>query len=170
MTTNDGNSTMDSSTLQSDSPSIDEKARNEAGESLPHDSRSPSPASASKNEGNGNPELTPVTSAKEADAGASNNDGSDDVSANYPTGLRLALITIALCLSVFLMALDNSIIATAIPKITDQFNSLPDVGVSFHCIRITSDCLTSHSGMEVRISSPLRHASCCTGNSIRSFR
>ncbi|KAK3496013.1 major facilitator superfamily-domain-containing protein [Neurospora crassa] len=46
----------------------------------------------------------------------------------YPTGLKLGLITIALCLSVFLMALDNSIIATAIPKITDQFHSLPDVG------------------------------------------
>ncbi|KAK3347390.1 major facilitator superfamily-domain-containing protein [Neurospora tetraspora] len=46
----------------------------------------------------------------------------------YPTGLKLGLITIALCLSVFLMALDNSIIATAIPKITDQFHSLQDVG------------------------------------------
>lgn len=46
----------------------------------------------------------------------------------YPTGLKLTLITIALCLGVFLMALDNSIIATAIPHITDQFNSLNDVG------------------------------------------
>ncbi|KAH9902351.1 putative efflux pump [Xylariomycetidae sp. FL2044] len=46
----------------------------------------------------------------------------------YPTGAKLALITLALCLSVFLMALDNSIIATAIPKITDQFNSLGDIG------------------------------------------
>ncbi|QSZ35301.1 hypothetical protein DSL72_008170 [Monilinia vaccinii-corymbosi] len=46
----------------------------------------------------------------------------------YPTGLKLQLISLALCLSVFLMALDNSIIATAIPKITDQFHSLDDVG------------------------------------------
>ncbi|KAF7878843.1 hypothetical protein EAF04_000046 [Stromatinia cepivora] len=46
----------------------------------------------------------------------------------YPTGVKLQLITLALCLSVFLMALDNSIIATAIPKITDQFHSLDDVG------------------------------------------
>lgn len=46
----------------------------------------------------------------------------------YPKGLALVLITLALCLSVFLMALDNTIIATAIPKITDQFNSLADVG------------------------------------------
>ncbi|KAF7309754.1 Major facilitator superfamily transporter [Mycena indigotica] len=46
----------------------------------------------------------------------------------YPEGLKLALITIALCLSVFLVALDNTIIATAIPKITTQFNSLDDIG------------------------------------------
>lgn len=46
----------------------------------------------------------------------------------YPSGLRLGLISLALCLSVFLMALDNSIIATAIPKITDKFHSLGDVG------------------------------------------
>ncbi|CAJ2500864.1 Uu.00g037170.m01.CDS01 [Anthostomella pinea] len=46
----------------------------------------------------------------------------------YPTGTKLVLITVALCLSVFLIALDNSIIATAIPKITDTFHSLPDVG------------------------------------------
>lgn len=46
----------------------------------------------------------------------------------YPSGLKLGLITLALCLGVFLMALDNSIIATAIPHITDQFNSLDDVG------------------------------------------
>ncbi|KAJ7061484.1 major facilitator superfamily domain-containing protein [Mycena amicta] len=46
----------------------------------------------------------------------------------YPEGIKLALITVALCLSVFLVALDNTIIATAIPKITDQFKSLDDVG------------------------------------------
>ncbi|KAJ4187484.1 hypothetical protein NW755_006976 [Fusarium falciforme] len=46
----------------------------------------------------------------------------------YPTGMKLVLITLALCLAVFVMALDNSIIATAIPKITDAFGSLNDVG------------------------------------------
>ena len=46
----------------------------------------------------------------------------------YPTGTRLALIVLALCLTVFIMSLDNAIIATAIPKITDQFHSLEDVG------------------------------------------
>ncbi|KAI1752006.1 MFS general substrate transporter [Xylaria castorea] len=46
----------------------------------------------------------------------------------YPKGVKLLLISVALCLSVFLVALDNSIIATAIPAITDQFHSLGDVG------------------------------------------
>ncbi|KAJ7124552.1 major facilitator superfamily domain-containing protein [Mycena epipterygia] len=46
----------------------------------------------------------------------------------YPEGIKLTLISLALCLSVFLVALDNTIIATAIPKITDQFQSLDDVG------------------------------------------
>lgn len=51
-----------------------------------------------------------------------------DDGSEYPSGLKLVLINLALCLAVFLMALDNSIIATAIPKITDQFHSLADVG------------------------------------------
>jgi len=46
----------------------------------------------------------------------------------YPSGIKLALISIALCLSVFLMALDNTIIATAIPAITNQFHSQTDIG------------------------------------------
>ncbi|KAF2645802.1 MFS general substrate transporter [Massarina eburnea CBS 473.64] len=46
----------------------------------------------------------------------------------YPTAWKLAVITVALCLSVFCMALDNTIIATAIPRITDQFKALNDVG------------------------------------------
>ncbi|KAJ7174071.1 major facilitator superfamily domain-containing protein [Mycena crocata] len=53
---------------------------------------------------------------------------SDQDAIDYPGGLKLILITVALCLSVFLVALDNTIIATAIPKITDQFQSLDDVG------------------------------------------
>lgn len=46
----------------------------------------------------------------------------------YPTGVKLGIIIASLCLSVFLMALDNTIIATAIPVITDKFNALDDVG------------------------------------------
>ncbi|KAK7961963.1 Bcmfs1 [Apiospora aurea] len=52
----------------------------------------------------------------------------NDDNIEYPSGIKLGLIILALCLSVFLIALDNAIIATAIPKISDEFNSLPDVG------------------------------------------
>lgn len=42
------------------------------------------------------------------------------MSKDYPQGMKLILITIALALSVFCLALDNTIISTAIPRITDQ--------------------------------------------------
>ncbi|KAK0658710.1 major facilitator superfamily domain-containing protein [Cercophora samala] len=45
----------------------------------------------------------------------------------YPTGWTFACIIIALVLSVFLVSLDMTIVATAIPKITDEFNGLEDV-------------------------------------------
>ncbi|MCJ1387089.1 MFS sugar transporter [Xylographa soralifera] len=47
----------------------------------------------------------------------------------YPGGLKLIIVVVALCLAVFLVALDNTIIATAIPRITDRFHSLEDVGL-----------------------------------------
>jgi hypothetical protein len=37
----------------------------------------------------------------------------------YPTGFRVAAIVVALALGIFLVALDMTIVATAIPKITD---------------------------------------------------
>ncbi|CAG8949328.1 hypothetical protein HYFRA_00004954 [Hymenoscyphus fraxineus] len=47
----------------------------------------------------------------------------------YPGGLKLALLTFGLCTANLAVALDNSILATAIPKITTVFpNSLKDVG------------------------------------------
>ncbi|EPS43044.1 hypothetical protein H072_2976 [Dactylellina haptotyla CBS 200.50] len=54
----------------------------------------------------------------------------DDAEANhvYPTGSALASITVALVLAIFLVALDRTIISTAIPQITNEFNSLGDVG------------------------------------------
>ncbi|KAH7381082.1 major facilitator superfamily domain-containing protein [Cadophora sp. MPI-SDFR-AT-0126] len=58
----------------------------------------------------------------------------------YPTGLRLAFIVLGLCLAVFVVALDNTIIATAIPKITSQFNSLNDVGWYASAYLLTTGC------------------------------
>jgi hypothetical protein len=53
--------------------------------------------------------------------------GEDDET-KYPKGGPLAILTFGLCLATFVVALDNTIIATAIPKITTVFNSLNDVG------------------------------------------
>ncbi|KAI5196479.1 MFS transporter [Aureobasidium subglaciale] len=50
-----------------------------------------------------------------------------DLEVEYPTTFKLVLITIALCLTVFCIALDNTIIATAIPKITDHFKAIDDI-------------------------------------------
>ena len=46
----------------------------------------------------------------------------------YPHGLKLWIILGALCLAVFLVALDQTIISTAIPKITDRLKSIQDIG------------------------------------------
>ncbi|KAJ9626359.1 hypothetical protein H2203_003991 [Taxawa tesnikishii (nom. ined.)] len=49
-------------------------------------------------------------------------------SSTYASGLKLLSIVTAVVLSVFLVALDMTIVATAIPRITDQFHSLDDAG------------------------------------------
>ncbi|KAI1259344.1 major facilitator superfamily domain-containing protein [Xylariaceae sp. FL1019] len=46
----------------------------------------------------------------------------------YSTGVRLALVLSSAFVSIFLVSLDRLIVTTAIPAITDQFHSLPDVG------------------------------------------
>ncbi|TGJ87914.1 hypothetical protein E0Z10_g800 [Xylaria hypoxylon] len=46
----------------------------------------------------------------------------------YPTGVRLALVLSSVYISLFLVSLDRLIVTTAIPSITNEFNSLPDVG------------------------------------------
>ncbi|KAF3482139.1 azole resistance protein 1 [Arthroderma uncinatum] len=47
---------------------------------------------------------------------------------NYPHGIKLAVIISSLAISVFLVALDETIITTAIPKITNDFRSIQDIG------------------------------------------
>lgn len=54
----------------------------------------------------------------------SNQDADGDA---YPTGIRLFLVILAIIFSVFLSALDSTIVSTAIPRITDDFGRLDDV-------------------------------------------
>ncbi|GJC81460.1 putative efflux pump gsfJ [Colletotrichum liriopes] len=51
----------------------------------------------------------------------------DDDTATYPSGFKLAVIVLSLILAIFLASLDMTIVATAIPKITDEFKGLSDV-------------------------------------------
>lgn len=52
----------------------------------------------------------------------------DDEKEEFITGLKLIAVIAGVTLVAFLMLLDMSIIATAIPRITTEFHSLPDVG------------------------------------------
>ncbi|KAF5615426.1 major facilitator superfamily transporter [Fusarium sp. NRRL 52700] len=56
------------------------------------------------------------------------NDAPSTPGTEYPSGLRLTSLIVGLCLAVLLVALDNTIIATAIPRISDDFKSLDDIG------------------------------------------
>ena len=46
----------------------------------------------------------------------------------YPSGPKVMIIMASLYFAMFLVALDRTIIATAIPRITDTFNSIDDIG------------------------------------------
>jgi hypothetical protein len=59
----------------------------------------------------------------------------DKVEAHYVHGAARFALCFGLCVTTFLVGLDQMIIATAIPKITSLFHSLQDVGYvsqSFH--------------------------------------
>jgi len=69
----------------------------------------------------------------------------------YPTGLRFVLITVGLILSIFLAALDTTIISTAIPKITDHFGAVQDVGWYGSAYAITNAAFQSCWGKAVSL-------------------
>ncbi|KAF1941641.1 MFS gliotoxin efflux transporter glia [Clathrospora elynae] len=64
----------------------------------------------------------------------------------YPRGIRLVLITIGLVLSIFLAALDSTIIATAIPSITTQFGSISNIAWYGSSYSITNTAFQSAWG------------------------
>ncbi|KAI1416184.1 efflux pump [Hypoxylon sp. FL1857] len=71
------------------------------------------------------PKETPVTGFKEDDGKSDSHHGHSN---EYVTGIKLGLIVASVALACFLMLLDTMVVSTAIPRITDTFNSLPDVG------------------------------------------
>ncbi|CAN9212153.1 unnamed protein product [Alternaria alternata] len=64
----------------------------------------------------------------------------------YPRGIRLVLVTVGLILSIFLAALDSTIIATAIPSITTQFGSISNIAWYGSSYSITNTAFQSAWG------------------------
>lgn len=65
----------------------------------------------------------------EKEAPAETKDGADtfDETINYLTGAKLVLLIAALCLAIFLVALDQTIIAPALGAITAEYGSVKDI-------------------------------------------
>ncbi|KAL2132932.1 hypothetical protein VTI74DRAFT_3153 [Chaetomium olivicolor] len=90
--------------------------------------RAPSPTAA-------NPTPPATTKTNNATAAPDNDDpfasdgaGVDRADVVYPKGLKLFLIIASLCLAIFLVALDQTIIAPALGAITTEFGSVKDIG------------------------------------------
>ncbi|KAF7552092.1 hypothetical protein G7Z17_g4552 [Cylindrodendrum hubeiense] len=79
---------------------------------------------------------TPTRSGDESTSGLTEVDDAPQ----YVHGLRLALIVTGLILTVFCLGLDNSILATAIPSITNEFKSLEDVAWYGSSYLLTTCC------------------------------
>ncbi len=58
--------------------------------------------------------------------------GASQIKEEYPTGKLLIPILLAIIGTVFVVALDMTIVGTAIPKITDEFKGLNDVSWVSH--------------------------------------
>ncbi|RFU26811.1 hypothetical protein B7463_g9527, partial [Scytalidium lignicola] len=59
---------------------------------------------------------------------AYSSNGTGQAAIDYPSGIRLQIICIALGLALFIAGLDATIISTAISRITDEWHALEDVG------------------------------------------
>jgi hypothetical protein len=61
-------------------------------------------------------------------------------SSEYPGGTELAVVVLAINVTVFLMAMDRTIVATASPQITDHFHSFDDIGWYTGALMLTTSC------------------------------
>jgi len=85
----------------------------------------------------------------------------DDQQPNI-SGLKRALIIFPATLVYFLVMLDSSIISTAIPEITDEFNSLLDVGWYGSAYQLASSAFVPLAGkiytfFPIKVSHPSTH-------------
>ncbi|KAI1329047.1 major facilitator superfamily domain-containing protein [Xylariaceae sp. FL0255] len=69
-----------------------------------------------------------------------------DEAKDYVTGFKLWSVLVSTAVLFFLVLLDNSILSTAIPRITTQFHSLPDQGWYVGAYQLTSSVLQPLTG------------------------
>jgi hypothetical protein len=69
----------------------------------------------------------------------------------YPAFSRVVVIILGLYLAVFLVALDQTIIGVAIPKITDKFKSIEDIAWYGSAYFLTSTALQPSYGRIYKI-------------------
>ncbi|KAI1847611.1 hypothetical protein JX266_006463 [Neoarthrinium moseri] len=75
----------------------------------------------------------------------------DEEDMEYPKGLKLGLIILSLCLAVFLVALDQTIIAPALGAITAEYGSVRDIGWYGASYLLTSTALQPLYGTIYRL-------------------
>lgn len=126
-------------------------------------SHTPSPSSSEK-DGIDKPIDIKETTKDETKSIEPANDSAE--TPEYPTAWKATLIIGAVFLSVFLVALDQTIIGTAIPRITDQFRSVGDVGWYGSAYFLTSTALQPTWG---RIYTIFNVKSLCCSNSVNKL-
>ncbi|KAK4561326.1 hypothetical protein LTR86_004643 [Recurvomyces mirabilis] len=72
----------------------------------------------------------------------------------YPPFKQQCIVMVALLSAIFLVALDRTIIATAIPAMTDEFHSLNDIGWYGSAFMLTSSCFQLLLGRVYTFHSP----------------
>lgn len=94
-------------------------------------------------------ELQPLSDTKNADQ--EELPPLQNVAEQYPSGFRFIALTFGIMLSIFLSALDTSILATAIPRITDDFGTVKDVGWYSTAYMLTNTAFASSWGRGVKL-------------------
>ncbi|KXX82906.1 putative HC-toxin efflux carrier TOXA [Madurella mycetomatis] len=86
-----------------------------------------------------------------ADDNNNNDNDNDNDESEYPSGPKLWLVIFSLGLAVFLVALDQTIIAPALGAITTEFNSITDIGWYGASYLLTMTALTPIYGTVYRL-------------------
>ena len=63
--------------------------------------------------------------------------GTEDDDAKYPSGVPFAAVVLAAAITLVLVGLDNTIVATAVPAITNHFRTIADIGWYASAYRLT---------------------------------